>query len=223
MTDLAADPRLARQRAIPDLGPAALPRLAAARIHVVGAGPTAGPALLALAQAGVGGLLLDDGADVRGDDAASGLYLPGDAGAQRPLAARAALLAAGARGVRLWASETRPTAALVCAESEGTVRAAADQARRAGVPHVVALAWRGGGEVVVVPPGAPCFRCASPPSGRVMPAAGDRAAVGALAALELLQLLLRPAARDGRRVELAAGVPAAGVTARRPGCDCANV
>jgi hypothetical protein len=142
----------------------------------------------------------------------------------RPLAALAPLRAASATvSVRLWSSEADPTAALVCLEGESAARAASERARRAGLPHVVALATREGGEVVVVPPGAPCFRCASPPAAaRTLPAPASAAAVGALAALELVLLLARPR-RPGRRLDLAQGWPAARETTRRDGCDCGVV
>lgn len=217
------DARLARQVEVPDLGAQALARLRRARVHVAGAGATAGPALLVLAQAGVGTLFLDDAGDVRPSDATAWLYHPADAGVQRPLAALAPLRAASPTlSVRLWSSEADPTAALVCLEGESAARAASERARRAGLPHVVGLAAREGGEVVVVPPGAPCFRCASPPAARTLPAPASAAAVGALAALELVLLLARPG-RAGRRLDLAEGWPAARETTRRDGCDCGVV
>lgn len=224
MTGAAAEARFARQVTIPELGHEALARLRRARVHVVGAGPTAGPALLLLAQAGVGALFLDDAAVVQPSDASCWLYAPADAGVQRPLAAHAALQAAlpGVE-VRLWSSGASPTAALVCVEGEAEARQAAEQARRAGLPHVVGLAARAGGEVVVVPPGAPCFRCASPPAARVAAGPAAAAAVGALAAVELLLLLVRGRTQAGRRVDLVDGWPTTRETARRPGCDCVNV
>jgi molybdopterin-synthase adenylyltransferase len=214
--------RFARQLEIPDLGPQALARLRSARVHVVGAGPTAGPALVLLAQAGVGTLFLDDGGDVLPSDPEAWLYGPADAGAQRPLAALPALRAVSAAlEVRLLSSESQPTAALVCPESEGAARSAAERARRAGLPLVVGLSAREGGEVVVVPPGAPCFRCASPPSARVPPGPASAAAIGALAALELVLLVARTAGPQvGRRIDLVDGWPSVRETARRPGCDC---
>jgi molybdopterin/thiamine biosynthesis adenylyltransferase len=191
---------------------------------VVGAGATAGPALLLLAQAGVGTLFLDDAGDVGPSDPCSWLYAPADAGVQRPLAALAPLRAASAAlEVRLWSSEAEPTAALVCAEGESAARAASERARKAGLPQVVGLAAREGGEVLVIPPGEPCFRCASPARGRVPATAASAAAIGALAALELVLLLVGPGRRAGRRIDLVDGWPTARETARRPGCDCSVV
>jgi adenylyltransferase/sulfurtransferase len=196
-------------------------RLARARVHVVGAGPTAGPALLVLAKVGVGTLFLDDAADVQPSDVGAWLYEPGDAGVQRPLAALAPLREAHpGLAVRLWSTEANPTAALVCVESESAARTASERARRAGLPHVVGLAARDGGEVLVVPPGAPCFRCASPPAARVPPSPASAAAIGALAALELVLLLGRTGRPPGRRIDLADGWPVASDTVRRAGCDC---
>jgi hypothetical protein len=209
------------QLELPDLGPEGMARLRKARVHVVGAGPTAGPALLLLAKAGVGTLYLDDAGDVGPSDPAAWLYQPADAGVQRPLAALAPLRAASAPlAVRLWSSEAEPNAALVCAEGESAARAASERARKAGLPHVIGLAAGGGGEVLVVPPGAPCFRCASPPAARLPPSPAGAAAIGALAALELVLLLARSGRSAGRRIDLVGGWPAVRATTRRPGCDC---
>jgi adenylyltransferase/sulfurtransferase len=87
--------RFARQLLLPGLGPAAQGLIRAARVQVVGAGPTGGPALRCLAQAGVGTLYVDDGADVGPGDAGAWLYGAEQAARPRLLAALEALGGAG--------------------------------------------------------------------------------------------------------------------------------
>jgi hypothetical protein len=222
--------RFARQLALPGLGEAGLARIRAARVHVVGAGPVAGrrrlsqagPALLSLAQAGVGTLFLDDGEDVKPGDGRSWLCAADQEGTPRALAAREALRAASAlTTVRFHATGVRPGATLVCAESQGTATMAAERARTSGVPCVAVLASDGGGEVISVPLGAPCLRCASRPAAGAQARGGLAAAMGCLGALELLLLLTGLVPRDaGRRVELRDGRFETTATARRQGCDC---
>jgi hypothetical protein len=218
-----AEDRFDRQRLLPGFADAGLPRLRDARVHVVGAGPTAAAALLYLARSGVGTLYVDDGADVAPGDAGAWLYPPGLVGQPRMLAALEALRAASSTvEVRPAASDTSATAVLVCARGEGVARSAAARARLAGLPHVVALGDGDGGEVLAIPLGAPCFDCCSRPGARVEPRGGAAAALGTLAALELLLLLagLAPAQERGRRVVLAGGQPKVEATVRRPGCGC---
>jgi molybdopterin-synthase adenylyltransferase len=218
--------RFARQLRLPGLGAAGLETFRSASIHVVGAGATAGPALLFLAQAGVGKLFLDDGADVGGEDARAWLYAPEQVGQHRMFAAGEALRAASSHvEVRPHATGTFVTAALACPEDETVARRAAEAARRAGLPHVVALASGDGGEIVTIPAGAPCFNCASRPAARLPVRRGAAAAVGTLAALELLLMLAGavPGGNTGRRIEIAEGWPKVEPTSRNPGCDCRNV
>jgi hypothetical protein len=70
--------------------------------------------------------------------------------------------------------------------------------------------------------GAPCFNCASKPAARFPPRRGAAAAVGTLAALDLLLLVAGAVSggNSGRRIELAGGVPRAEPTARNPTCEC---
>jgi hypothetical protein len=217
-----AEARLAALRAVPAVGGTGVELLRDARVHVVGAGALAGPALLVLAQAGVGTLYLDDGDDVSAADADGWLLAPRAGPRPRLLAALEAVREASALAeVRPWATGTLASATLVCAPSESVAHAAAEQARHAGLPHVVALADGDGGEIVTVPVGAPCLACASPASARVRATATGAATLGTLAALELLLLVARLVPQGaGRRIELVAGVPQAAATARRPGCDC---
>lgn len=214
--------RFARLIALPGLGEAGLARLRAARVHVVGGGAVAGPALVALAQAGVGTLYLDDGEDVTLADGRTWLCTPAQAGQLRALATREALRAATSlTAVRLHATGVRPTAALVCAESQGTAVSAAERARTSGVPCVAVLATDAGGEVISVPLGAPCVRCASRPGAGAQARGGMAAAMGSLGALELLLMVagVSPAGA-GRRVELKDGRLETAATERRQGCDC---
>jgi molybdopterin/thiamine biosynthesis adenylyltransferase len=218
--------RFARAIQLPGLGADGVEALRSARVHVVGAGVTAGPAIVFLAQAGVGTLFLDDGGDVSNADAGAWLYTQRDVGQQRLFAAMEVVRAASSLvEVRPFASDTIVSATLVCSDDETVARRAAEQARRAGVPHVVGLANGEGGEVVDVPSGAPCFRCAHTPAARVFPRRGAAAGIGTLAALELVLLLARvvPGGGVGRRIDLLGGMPTARPTERIPGCDCYNV
>ena len=214
--------RYARQLIVPGLGPLAQEFFRASRVHVVGAGPIAGPALLFLAQAGVGTLYVDDGADVEAEDVTSWLYGADQVGQQRLLAAMGAVKAAnGFANARAFSTGSDATAVLVCPAWTGIARDAAERARIAGVPHVVAVADGEGGEVVTVPPGAPCFSCATRPGTGTPATPGAAAAVSSLAALEILLLLggvLQAGA--GRRIDLVLGQPQMRATTRIPGCPC---
>ena len=229
----AGEARFARQRLLPGLGPEGQELIREARVHVVGAGAAAGPALLYLSQAGVGTIYVDDGAEVDGasdGDAGSWLYSSGQLGQPRVFAAVEALRAASSFvHVRAIATDAEPTATLVCAQREPVARIAADRARRAGLPHVVALGNGDGGTVVTIPSGAPCLRCAFQPGARLPPRPGAAAALGSLAAVELLLLVARLFPGDGtgsgtgRRIDLVEGWPSVRPTLRTPGCDCQNV
>jgi adenylyltransferase/sulfurtransferase len=214
--------RYARQLLLPGFGAATQEVLRAARVHVVGAGDVAGPALLYLASAGIGTIYLDDPLDVGASDAGSWIYPADQVGEPRLLAAVGALRAASSFSKpRAFATGADPTATLVCSSSVGEAREAAEKARSAGLPHVVALVDGDGGEVVTIPRGGPCFSCGSRPGTGAPARPGAAAAVGALAAMELV-LLLAGAAHDvgGRRIEVVLGVPTARPTARVPGCPC---
>lgn len=219
--------RYASQLALPGFGAAGQDAVRSARVHVVGAGPVAGPALLYLAQAGIGALYLDDTEDVGPQDAAAWLYTPAQQGEPRLLAAIEAVRRASALvKVRPYATGADLRATLVCASTPSVTRTAAERARLAGVPHVVVRADRDGGEVVTIPSGAPCYSCASRPGASVAGANEMAAAVGALAAMELLLLVagVRRGAAAGRRIQLdGLGQTEVHATERRPGCDCANV
>ena len=110
---------------------------------------------------------------------------------------------------------------LVCTSSLGVAREAAERARVAGLPHVVALADGDGGELVAVPAGAPCYACASRPGSGAQPRPGVAGALGALGALEILLILAGLGqGPPGRRIDLVLGQPQARATTRVPGCPC---
>jgi molybdopterin/thiamine biosynthesis adenylyltransferase len=214
--------RYARQLVLPGFVPLTQEFLRVARVHVVGAGEVGGPALLYLAASGVGNLLVDDGMDVAPEDCGSWLYGADQVGQPRVFSAIEALRATSSFAkARPYSTGAEPTAALICAPWSGAAREAAERARLAGIPHVVAVVDGEGGQVVSVPPGAPCYSCASRPGSGAAARPGAGAAVGALAALELLQILAGVAAGPaGRRIDLVLGEPQARATARVPGCAC---
>jgi adenylyltransferase/sulfurtransferase len=212
--------RWARQLLVPGFGAAGQERIMAARVRVVGADAAAEPALLYLVQAGVGTLWIDD-PDVVGPADVGG-WLHGPDGQGRPRAEAAArALAALSRFVQVapYPMGGVPTATLICATSTAQAVASAEVARRTGVPHVVVEAEADGGALVSVPVGAPCFAC-----GRVVvsgrPPTPGAAALAALAAQELLQLIADPSIGAGRRIELTRGVTSTRATTRLPGCAC---
>jgi adenylyltransferase/sulfurtransferase len=125
---------------------------------------------------------------------------------------------------KVHATGADPTAVLVCPESQAVAREAAERARAAGLPHVVAQGDGDGGAVVTVPVGAACYSCAFPGGAGPPATPGAAASLGALAALELL-LMLAHAAQDpkGRRIELVRGIPQARATQKQPGCACGKL
>jgi adenylyltransferase/sulfurtransferase len=214
--------RYARHLILPGFAQLTQEFLRVARVHVVGASEVGGPALLYLAAAGVGHLLVDDGMDVAPEDSASWLYGTEQMGQSRVFAAIEALRGASSFcKARPYSSGSDPTATLVCTGWAGTAREAAERARLAGIPHVVAVADGDGGQVVSVPPGAPCYACASRPGSGAASRPGTAAMVGVLGALELLQIIAGVATGPGgRRIDLVLGEPQARATARVPGCPC---
>jgi molybdopterin-synthase adenylyltransferase len=213
--------RYSRQLLVPGLGEEAQERLLAARVRVVGASAVAAPALLALVQAGVGRLWLDEQEDVSPADVPGWLYPQSAVGTPRVEAAAAAL-EPRSRQVVVGPFPTGgvPTATLVFAPSTAQSLAAAEQARRAGLPHVVVEPDGEGGAVVTIPPGAPCFACARSASGSGRPPQPGIAALSALAAGELLLLVALPGTVAGRRIDFVRGVTTTRATVRLPGCAC---
>ena len=213
--------RWARQLLVPGFGAAGQERLMAARVRVVGADGPATPALVALAQAGVGTIWIDDAEPVGPSDLAGWLYRPEDQGQPRAGVAAAALVRLSRFVTALpYPAGGAPSAALICAESSTGSLAAAEVARRARIPHVVLELDGEAGQLVSVPVGAPCFAC-----GRFT-AAGDRTpapgalALASMAAQELLRLLVEPEVTEGRRFDFVRGVPSVRITQRLPGCVC---
>lgn len=213
--------RWSRQLLVPGFDEAAQERLASARVRAVGADGGASIALVYLVQAGIGRLWIDDPEPVSPADAAGWIFGAGAVGTPRVEAARDAL----GRLSRYCAIEAYPaggvpTAAIVAAPSVAQALHAAEASRRAGVPHVVLEPDADGGAVVSVPPGAPCYACARSTGGAGRPALPGAAALGALAASELVLMIAAPGAAPGRRLDLVRGVATLRPTSRLAGCAC---
>jgi molybdopterin-synthase adenylyltransferase len=213
--------RFARQLLVPGFGELAQLRLQEARVRVVGASGAASAALAYLVEAGVGRLWIDDAEAVSPADLAGWLFHPGTVGSPRAEAARTALSSLSRfTEVAPYPAGGVPTASLVAAASVVQALQAAEAARRAGVPHVVLEADADGGSVVTIPPRAPCYACARSTGGAERPPVAAAAALAALAAAELVQMIAEPGGIPGRRVELVRGVASARPTTRLAGCAC---
>jgi len=215
--------RYARQLLLPGMGKVPQEFLRVARVQVVGGGPVAGTAALYLTQAGVGQILLDDPGDLTAEDAAGWIYPPDRVGDSRAAVALESLRAAN-RFVRprLHATGADPTAVVICAGG-AVAREAAERARLAALPTVVATGDGDGGVVISVPPNGPCYACAFRPGAGIAPPPATAAALGALAAAEI-QLFITGTVLPpvGRRIELVRGQPRVSATERQPGCACAR-
>jgi hypothetical protein len=213
--------RFSRQLVIPAIGDGGQERLGDAAVRVVGASAAAAPGILYLALAGVGRIWIDDPELVGPGDAGHWIYPAETVGQPRAQVASAALQARS-RFVQVepWRDALAPSAALVLAVPMAQAVSAAEAARRAGQPHVVAEVDGEGGTVLTVPVGAPCFACGRSIGGRARPPLPGAAAVSSLAAEELVLLLADPAASVGRRIDLTRGVPSVRATARLAGCAC---
>lgn len=215
--------RYARQLLVPGFGEAAQERLLAARVRAVGVDAVAAPALVYLVEAGVGRLWLDDPEQVSPADAAGWLFGAGAVGASRVEIARDALSRLSRfTEVERYPVGGVPTATLVFAPSVVQALAAAEAARRAGIPHVVVEPDADGGGVVAIPPGAPCYACARSTAGAGRPPVAAGAALSALAAAELVQLIALPGSVPGRRLDLVRGIATLRSTARLAGCTCGS-
>lgn len=213
--------RFARQLLVPAFGETAQLRLQQARVRVVGADAAASAALVYLVLAGVGRLWLEDAELVSPADLGGWLFPPGSVGAPRAERAREALSRLSSfTAVETYPVGGVPTAALVAAPSVVQALAAAEAARRAGIPHVVLEPDADGGAAVVIPPRAPCYACARSTAGAGRPPLPGVAALAALAATELVHMIAIPGSVPGRRVELVRGVATARPTSRLAGCAC---
>ncbi|HTN54262.1 MAG TPA: ThiF family adenylyltransferase [Anaeromyxobacter sp.] len=212
--------RYSRQLLVPGFDEGAQERLLGARVRVVGADAVAAPALVALVQAGVGRIWIDDPEDVSPADLAGWLYPPAAVATPRTRAAAAALAPLSSYVlVDAYPTGGVPSAALVAAPSIAQALAAAEEARRAGIPHVVIEPDGEGGAVITVPPGAPCYSCGRSTGGAGRPPTPGIAALASLAAQELIQLVAFPGGA-GRRVDLVRGVATVRPTVRLAGCAC---
>ncbi len=219
--DAARIARYSRQLVIPAIGHAGQERLGSARVRVIGASAAAAPGILYLALAGVGTIWIDDPEPVSPADAGHWLFPPSSVGEPRAQVVSAALRE---RSRFVTAEPLVPdsvaTAAIVFAVSSVQAVAAAERARREGLPHVVVETDGEGGVVVSVPVGAPCYACARSIGRAGRPPSAGGAALSALAAEELILVLAAPDATKGRRVDLTRGVPSVRATGRLAGCAC---
>jgi adenylyltransferase/sulfurtransferase len=192
-------------------------RLASARLRVVGAGAMAAPALLTLSRAGFTRIWVEDDAPCDEPNGWLGEHpgLSRAAAACQVLSSYSSLLE-----VERYPAGGVPTATLVCVNSSAAATAMAEQARRAGVPHVVMEPRGDGGTVVSVPPGAPCYVCSRTPSMESWPLSPLCAPLACIAAVEVFLAVLNPHPRAGRRVELSGGGLTYLPTVRRAACAC---
>jgi adenylyltransferase/sulfurtransferase len=213
--------RYARQLVLREVGPAGQRRLRSASVAVVGAGGLGSPALLYLAAAGVGRLTVIDDDRVSLDNLQRQvLHGSADVGEPKTHSALRRLDALNP-DVRVRTVERRLDAGNALALLRGhdvvldgsdnfpTKFAVNDACVELGVAAVIGGILRFEGQVVTVPPGAPCYRCLfrdEPPPGQVPtcsaagvlgPVAG---VVGSLQAAEALRLLLGAGAPQSGRL-----------------------
>lgn len=142
--------RYSRQLVIPAIGPAGQERLAAARVRVVGASAAAVPGILYLTLAGAGTIWIDDSGPILPADVGHWLYPPDSLGAPRAKVASESLQARSRFVcVEPWRPDEPPTATLVLAASTVQAVSAAEGARRARLPHVIAEVDGEGGAVKI--------------------------------------------------------------------------
>jgi adenylyltransferase/sulfurtransferase len=216
--------RYARQLLLPALGEQGQERLGAAQVRVVGSSPVAGPAMLYLAEAGLGRILVDLWGRGGPGDGAAWLFGPTGMGRSRADVAVDALRRVNRLiEVRRQGPDDRPTVILICSDAQDERLALAEEARRSGLACLVAEASGDGGRLLVLPAGGPCYACAGDPAPDEVPSAGGVAALGALCALELV-LLVAGASQEprARQITLAGGLPSTTALARRADCACAQ-
>jgi molybdopterin/thiamine biosynthesis adenylyltransferase len=213
--------RYSRQIVLREVGGAGQLRLRSAAVAVVGAGGLGSPAVLYLAAAGVGRITVIDDDRVALDNLQRQvLHDTASLGEPKVESARRRVAALNP-GVRVDTLERRLDAACATALLAGhdlvldgsdnfsTKFAVNDACVGLGICAVIGGVVRFDGQVVVVPPGAPCYRClfgGEPPAGLVP---GCRAAgvlgavagmVGCLQAAEALRHLLGAGEEQGGRV-----------------------
>ena len=213
--------RYARQIVLREVGPEGQRKLRAASIAVVGAGGLGSPALLYLAAAGVGRLTVIDDDRVSLDNLqrqvlhdTAGVGEPKTHSALRRLDALNPDSRVRTVERRIDAENARDVlrghdVVLDGSDNFSTKFAVNDACVELGIAAVIAGILRFDGQVVSVPPGAPCYRCLfrdEPPPGQVPacsaagvlgPVAG---VVGSLQASEALRLVLGIGAAQGGRV-----------------------
>ncbi|MEA2672798.1 MAG: molybdopterin-synthase adenylyltransferase [Chloroflexota bacterium] len=213
--------RYSRQIVLREVGGAGQLRLRSAAVAVVGAGGLGSPAVLYLAAAGVGRITVIDDDRVALDNLQRQvLHDTASLGETKVESARRRVAALNP-AVRVDTLERRLDAdgaaallaghdlALDGSDNFPTKFAVNDACVRLGICAVIGGVVRFDGQVVVVPPGAPCYRCLfgdEPPAGLVP---GCRAAgvlgavagmVGCLQAAEALRYLLGAGDEQGGRV-----------------------
>jgi molybdopterin-synthase adenylyltransferase len=213
--------RYARQIVLREVGPAGQRRLRASTVAVVGAGGLGSASLLYLAAAGVGGITVIDDDRVSLDNLQRQVLHDGAAVGEPKTHSALRRIDALNPQVRVRTVERRLDAGnarellrghhvvLDGSDNFSTKFAVNDACVEIGVAAVIAGILRFDGQVVTVPPGAPCYRCLfhdEPPPGQVPacsaagvlgPVAG---VVGSLQASEALRLLLGIGAPQGGRV-----------------------
>jgi molybdopterin-synthase adenylyltransferase len=213
--------RYARQIVLREVGPAGQRRLRDAGVAVVGAGGLGSASLLYLAAAGVGRLTVIDDDRVSLDNLQRQVLHDSAAVGEPKVHSALRRIDALNPGVRVRTVERRIDRGNAAATLRGhdlvldgsdnfpTKFAVNDACVELGVAAVIAGILRFEGQVVTVPPGAPCYRClfgGEPPPGQVPtctaagvlgPVAG---VVGSLQASEALRRLLGVGAPQGGRV-----------------------
>lgn len=212
--------RYARQIVLREVGPQGQRRIRSARVAVVGAGGLGSASLLYLAAAGIGSMTVIDDDRVSLDNLQRQVLHDTHAVGEPKTHSALRRLDALNPGVRVHTVERRLDAGnarellaghdvvLDGSDNFSTKFAVNDACVALGVGAVIAGILRFDGQVVTVPPGAPCYRCLfrdEPPPGQVPacsaagvlgPVAG---LVGSLQASEALRMLLGAGApQDGR-------------------------
>jgi len=213
--------RYSRQIVLREVGGRGQERLAAASVAVVGAGGLGSPAILYLAAAGVGRLTVIDDDRVSLDNLqrqvlhdTAGVGEPKTHSAVRRVDALNPAVRVRTVERRLDAgnAEELLTGHDVVVEGSDTLAtkfAVNDACVRLGITAVIGGVVRFDGQVVTVPPGAPCYRClfgAEPDRGLVPTCSGAgvlgpvAGMVGSLQAAEALRFLFGAGEPQGGRV-----------------------